>query len=171
MKKVSKAKKQHTRRQDLMLATILGIAVVVVGTIVTRYSEASSQQANSFNRDPITQMQGGTLVKKSTGQQVRLASQTAPGINPVYTLVSKAEMAKTGSVCVDYIVKQTGTWINVTYNSPASGLATSKGTTKNSGNGTECVVTNGKAVDGTININVTPGLAQIVRMYGLPLVK
>jgi hypothetical protein len=167
----SKRKKAPSKRQDLLLATILGVLVVTVGLVVTRYSEASSQQKNSFNRDPITQMQGGQVVKKSTGQQVRLASQVAPGVDAVYTLVSQQDMAKTAQVCVDYQVKQKGTFINVTYNSPAGGLATSRGTMKNSGNGTECVVTNGKAVAGTININVSPGLAQIVRMYGLPLTK
>lgn len=170
-KSLKKRKKAPSKQQDLLLATILGVIVVTVGLVVTRYSEASSQQKNSFNRDAITQMQGGTVVKKSTGQQVRLASQPAPGVDPVFTLVSKAEMRRTGQVCVDYQIKQKETFINVTYNSPAGALATSPGTQKNSGNGTECVVTNGRAEDGTININVRPGAAQIIRMYGLPLVK
>lgn len=171
MPKVSKKrKKAPSKYQDLLLATILGVVVVAVGLVVTRYSEASTQQPNSFNRDPITQMTGGSVVQKS-GQKVRLASSPAPGVNPVVTLVSKEDMAKTGSVCVDYTVKQAGTFINVTYNSPAGGLATSPGAQKSSGSWTECVVTNGKAVAGTININVTPGVAQINKLYGLPLVK
>lgn len=172
MPKVSKKrKKAPSKRQDLLLATILGVVVVAVGLIVTRYSQAGGYQRNSFNRDPITQMQGGTVVKKSTGQQVRLASSPAPGVNPVWTLVSKEDMAKTGSVCVDYSIKQRGTFLNVTYQSPAGGLATSKGVMKDSGNGTECVITKGQAVAGSININVSPGAATVIRMYGLPILR
>jgi len=170
MKKPNKKlKARRTVRQDVVLAVLLGAAVTSVGVIVTRYSQASGQQTNSFNRDPVTQMRGGSIVKKRTGQQVRIASQSAPGVNPVFTIVSKEDMAKTRQVCVDYLIKQTGTFINVTYNSPTAGLATSSGRTKNSGSGTECVLTNGQAVAGTVNVNVTPGAAQITRMYGLPL--
>lgn len=167
-----KASKNLTRktnkRNDIILAVVLGVAVTAVGLVVTRYSSASGNDANkSFTRDPITQLKGGSVVSKANGQQARIASQAAPGVNPVYTLVSKAEMQNTKQVCVEYIVKQTGTWINVTYNSATQGLSTSKGTTKNSGTGIECVDRGGVAVDGTININVRPGAAQITKVYGL----
>lgn len=169
VKKSSKnLKRKSTKRNDIVLAVLLGVVVTGVGLIVTRYSSASTSNANkSFTRDPITQMQGGSVVKKANGQQVRIASQTAPGINPVFTIVSKAEMENTQKVCVEYLVKKPGTWINVTYNSPTQGLSTSPGTTKDSGTGIECVDRGGVVVGGTININVTPGAAQITKVYGV----
>lgn len=161
-------KRKSTKRSDILLAIMLGIVVTGVGVVVTRYSSASTSDADkSFTRNPITQMQGGALVKKSTGQQARIASQTAPGVNPVYTVVSAAEMENTQKVCVEYTVKKANTWINVTYNSPTQGLATSTGATKSSGTGIECVERGAQAVDGLIYINVTPGAAQITKVYGV----
>lgn len=164
-KLASKRLRKNHKKQDIILAVLLGVVVTTIGLIVTRYSNAGSD--HSFTRDPITQMKGGTVTKKTTGQQMRIAEESAPGVDPVFTLVSKTEMQNTLKVCVDYVVRKPGTWINVEYHSPSQGLAASAGTTKNSGGGTECVTTGGQAVDGTININVTPGSAQITAMYGV----
>lgn len=161
-------KRRSTKRNDIVLAIVLGTIVTAAGLVITRYSSASTNDANkSFTRNPITQMQGGSVATKANGQQARIASQPAPGINPVYTFVSKAEMQNTKQVCVEYVIKKSGTWLNVTYNSANQGLSTSKGVTQNSGTGTECVDRGGVAVDGTININVRPGAAQITKVYGV----
>jgi hypothetical protein len=159
-------KRKSTKRQDIILAVLLGVAVTGVGLVVTRFSDASTNA--SFRRNPVTQMQGGNVVRKTTNTLVRVASSPAPGVNPVYTIVSKAEMENTAKVCIQYTVLERGTWINMTYNNASKqGLATSVGETKNPGTYTHCVDRDAQPTDGTININVSPGSAQINKFYGV----
>lgn len=167
VKKTTKnLKKKSNKRNDLLLAVILGVIVTGIGVFVTRFSSAGSNA--SFRRDPVTQMQGGKLVRKTTNTVVRVASSPAPGVNPVYTLVSKAEMEKTAKVCINYTVTERNTWINMTYNNAKKeGLSTSVGETKNPGTYTHCLDRGGVVVDGTISINVRPGSAQINKFYGV----
>ena len=157
--------KSHAKN-DILLAALLGLVVTVVGVFVIRYSSASSNA--SFRRDPVSQMQGGKVVRKTLNTLVRVASSPAPGVNPAYTIVSKAEMENTAKVCIQYTVLQRNTWINMTYNNAKKeGLSTSVGETKNPGTYTHCVDRGAQAVDGTINVNVTPGSAEINKLYGV----
>lgn len=167
VKKTSKSlKRKSTKRSDIVLAVLLGVAITGVGLVVTRFSDASSNA--SFRRDPITQMQGGKLVQKTPNTKVRVAASPAPGVNPVYTLVSAADMESTAKVCIQYTVLERGTFINMTYNNAQKqGIATSVGETKNPGTYTHCLDRGGQSVDGTININVRPGSAQINKFYGV----
>jgi len=161
----SKRLSKNHKKQDLILAAILGIVVTTVGIFVVRFSGASNA---SFRRDPVTQMAGGKLVYKSTGTKVRVAASPAPGVNPVYTTVSSKEMQDTAKVCIKYTVLQRGTWLNMTYNNAAKqGISTSVGQTKNPGTYTHCLDRGAQAVDGTININVTPGSIEINKLYGV----
>lgn len=167
VKKSSKSLKyKSTKRNDIVLAVLLGVVVTGTALVVTRFSNASSNA--SFRRDPVTQMQGGKLVRKTTNTVVRVAASSAPGVNPTYTLVSKAEMMNTAKVCIQYTVLERGTWINMTYNNAQKqGLSTSVGETKNPGTYTHCLERGASEVDGTININVSPGSAQINKFYGV----
>ncbi len=167
VKKSSKnLKRKSTKRQDIVLAILLGVVVTGVGLVVTRFSNAGTNA--SFRRDPVKQMQGGKVVRKTANTLVRVASSPAPGVSPVYTIVSKAEMENTAKVCIQYTVLERGTWINMTYNNARKeGLATSVGETKNPGTYTHCVDRDAQPVDGTININVSPGSAQINKFYGV----
>lgn len=165
-KSAKNLKRSSTKRNDIVLAILLGVVVTGVGLVVTRFSSASSNA--SFRRDPVTQMQGGKLVRKTANTVVRVASSPAPGVNPAYTLVSKAEMTNTVRVCIQYTVLERNTWVNMTYNNAKKeGLATSVGETKNPGTYTHCLERGGQAVDGTININVRPGSAEINKFYGV----
>lgn len=159
-------KRKSTKRNDIVLAILLGVVVTTVGLVVTRFSSAGSNA--SFRRDPLTQMVGGKVVRKTTNTQVRVAASPAPGVNPVYTRVTSAEMTNTVRVCIQYTVLQANTWINMTYNSAQKeGLATGVGETHGPGVYTYCLERGDQAVDGTININVTPGSAQINKFYGV----
>lgn len=158
-------KRTSTKRNDIILAVVLGVVVTAVGLFVTRYSNAGTNA--SFRRDPVTQMQGGKLVRRTSNTLARLASQTAPGVDSVFSLVTKEEMTNTATVCVEYTVLTRGTWVNIEYHSPTSGLA-NKGKQSNSlGNDVVCLERGSQAVDGTININVTPGSAYINKVYGV----
>ena len=163
-KKTSKnLKRKSSKRNDIVLAILLGVAVTGVGLIITRFSSAGSNA--SFRRDPYTQMQGGIV---NTVKKTRVASSPAPGINPVYTLVSATEMGNTAKVCIQYTVLKNGTWINMTYNNAKKeGIATGVGETHNTGIYTYCMDRGAQAVNGTININVSPGSAQINKFYGV----
>lgn len=169
VKKTSKKlKRKSTKRNDIILAVLLGIVVTGVGLVVTRFSDASSNA--SFRRDPVSQMQGGKVVRKTANTLVRVASSPAPGVNPVYTLVSKAEMENSIRVCIQYTVLEKNTWINMTYtNAKKEGLLTSVGETKNPGTYTHCLNRNDNfvPVDGAVSINVRPGSAQINKLYGV----
>lgn len=163
--KAKRVGKSHSK-QDVLLAAILGLVVTVVGVLVVRYSGASNA---SFRRDPVKQMTGGKVVRKTLNTLVRVASSPQPGVNPVYTPVTKFEMENTAKVCVQYRVLQRGTWLNMTYyNAQKEGLATSVGETHNPGTYTTCMDRNvAQVTDGTININVTPGSAEILKFYGV----
>jgi hypothetical protein len=167
-KSAKNLKRKTTKRNDIVLAVLLGIVVTGVGLVVTRFSSASSNA--SFRRDPVTQMQGGKLVRKTANTVVRVAASPAPGVNPVYTLVSKTEMENTIRICIQYTVLERNTWINMTYtNAKKEGLLTSVGETKNPGTYTHCLERNDNfvPVDGAVSINVTPGSAQINKFYGV----
>lgn len=167
VKKTSKnLKRTSTKKNDIILAVMLGVLVTGVGLVITRFSSASTNA--SFRRNPVTQMQGGSVVRKTANTLVRVAASPAPGVDPVYTLVSKAEMENTARVCVQYTVLKKGTWINMTYNNAKQqGIATGVGETHNPGIYTYCLDRGAQAVDGTININVTPGSAEITKFYGV----
>ncbi len=167
-KSAKNLKRTSTKRNDIILAILLGVAVTGVGLVITRFSDASSNA--SFRRDPVSQMQGGKLVRKTANTLVRVASSPAPGVDPVYTLVSKADMENSVRVCIQYTVLERNTWINMTFsNSKKEGLLTSVGETKNPGTYTHCLERNDSfvPVDGTVNINVRPGSAQINKLYGV----
>ncbi len=165
--KTSKSlKRKPTKRQDIILAVALGLVVTGVGVFVTRFSSAGSNA--SFRRDPVTQMQGGKVIRKTLNTQARVAASPQPGINPVYTLVSQTEMEDTAKVCINYTVLERNTWINMTYvNANKEGIATGVGETHNPGTYTYCLDRGAQAVNGVININVTPGSAQINKFYGV----
>lgn len=159
-------KRKSTKRNDIILAVVLGVAVTAVGLVITRYSSAGTNA--SFRRNPVTQMAGGKLVRKTANTLVRVASSPAPGVNPVYTPVTAVDMENTAKVCIEYTVTARNTWINMTYvNAKKEGVATGVGETHNPGTYTYCLDRNAAPVDGTININVTPGSAQINKFYGV----
>lgn len=165
-KTANNLKRKSTKRNDILLAVVLGVAVTGVALIVTRFSSASTNA--SFRRDPVTQMSGGKVVRKTANTRVRVAASPAPGVNPVYTFVSKAEMDNTVRVCIQYTVLEANTWINMTYNNAQKeGLAAGVGETHGPGTYTYCLERGEQAVDGTVNINVTPGSAQINKFYGV----
>lgn len=167
-KSAKNLKRASTKRNDIVLAILLGVVVTGVGLVVTRFSSAGSNA--SFRRDPVTQMSGGKLVRKTANTVVRVAASPAPGVNPVFTLVSKAEMENSIRVCIQYTVLERNTWINMTYNNAKKeGLLTSVGETKNPGTYTHCLERTDTfvPVDGTININVRPGSAEINKFYGV----
>ena len=162
--KVKRVGKSHAK-QDIVLAALLGLVVTVAGVAIVRYSGASNA---SFRRDPVKQMAGGKVVRKTLNTLVRVAASPQPGVDPVYTVVSKVEMENTAKVCVQYKVLQSGTWMNMAYyNAQKEGLATSTGETHDPGLYTTCLERGSQAVDGTVNINVTPGSAEILKFYGV----
>lgn len=169
VKKTAKNLKRKTsKRNDIVLAVLLGTVVTCVGLVVTRFSGASSNA--SFRRDPITQMTGGQLVRKTKNTVVRVSNETAPGVNTIATLVSKDVMINTLKVCAEYIVLKPGTRVQLEYYNGATNQAVvnaSLGTQTDSGGGVECIITGGNAVDGTIKIHATPGQAQITKLYGV----
>lgn len=168
VKKATKnLKRKSTKRNDIVLAILLGTVITGVGLVVTRFSSASSNA--SFRRDPVKQMTGGTLIRKTKNTLVRVASEPAPGVNAVATPVSKAEMINTLKVCVEYVVLQPNTRVSLEYyNARGEGIVNpSPGTQTSSGGGVECITTGGQAIDGIIKIHARPGAAQITKFYGV----
>lgn len=157
--------RKSTKRNDIILAVLLGVVITAVGVFVTRFSSAGSNA--SFRRDPVTQMQGGKVVRRTANTLARVGSESAPGIDPVYSVVSAAEMQNTRSVCVEYTLLERNTFINIEYSSPTNGLANNRKQHIEKGNAVLCVETGGQAIAGTIKINVTPGSAYINKVYGL----
>lgn len=168
VKKTAKnLKHKATKRNDIVLAVLLGTVVTCVGLAVTRFSGASSNA--SFRRDPVKQMTGGSLVRKTKNTLVRVGSEPAAGVNAISTLVTAADMLNTKKVCVEYVVTQANTRVSLEYyNARGEGIVTpSAGTQTRSGGGVECLATQGQAVDGTVKIHVRPGAAQITKFYGV----
>jgi len=162
--KVKRVGTSHAK-QDIVLAALLGLVVTVVGVAIVRYSGASNA---SFRRDPVKQMAGGKVVRKTLNTLVRVAASPQPGVDAVYTPVSKYEMENTAKVCVQYRVLKKDTWINLAYvNANKEGIATSVGETHDPGVYTSCLNQSAQAVDGIITINVTPGSAEILKFYGV----